>query len=260
MKGRVRYGRDTTAAGSLGEVTVLLIPGFWLDASSWAPVVAALESNGHDAIAVTLPGMASKDEDRTAIGLRDHVEAVVRLIDQVDGPVVLVGHSAGGAVAYASVDERPDRVSRVIYVDALPLGPGECVNADLPEAAGEIPLPDWSLFDPPDLVDLDDEARARFRERAIPVPVGAARDLQVLHDARRHDVPATVICCEFTSHQLKEWVLQGEPGTAELAAIADVTYVDLATGHWPQFTRPDELAEIVVAVVAAVGVHEGPRD
>ena len=236
---------------------MLLIPGFWLEASSWAPVVSALESNGHDVIAVTLPGMASKDEDRAGIGLRDHVDAVVRLIDQVDGPVVLVGHSAGAAVACASVDERPDRVSRVIYVDALPLGAGECVNADLPEVDGEIPLPDWSLFDSQDLVDLDDAARARFRESAIPVPVGAARDLQVLHDVRRHDVPVTVICCEFTSDELKEWVAQGEPATAELAALSDVTYVDLATGHWPQFTRPDELAEMVVA---AVGVHEGPRD
>ena len=238
-------------------VTVLLIPGFWLAASSWAPVVTALESNGHDAIAVTLPGMSSKGEDRAGIGLRDHVDAVVRLIDQVDGTVVLVGHSAGAAVACASVDERPDRVSRVIYVDAFPLGAGECVNADLPEVDGEIPLPDWSLFDSRDLVDLDDAARARFREMAIPVPVGAARDLQVLHDVRRHDVPVTVICCEFTSHQLKEWVAQGESGTKELTANGEVTYVDLATGHWPQFTRPDELAELVAA---AVGVHEGPRD
>jgi hypothetical protein len=39
--------------------------------------------------------------------------------------------------------------------------------------------------------------------------------------------------------------------------VRDVTYVDLATGHWPQFTRPEELAEMVVA---AVGAHEGPRD
>jgi len=238
-------------------MTVLLIPGFWLDASSWEPVVAALVNNGHDAIALSLPGMTSKDEDRTGIGLRDHVNAVVAQIDRMNGPVVLVGHSAGGAVAYASVDERPDRVSRVIYVDSLPLGEGECVNAELPVVDGEIPLPDWSVFGPEDLVDLNDDLRARFRERAIPVPVGAARDPQVLHDVRRRDVPATVICCEFTSAQLQEWIAAGQPWTTEIASASDVTFVDLATGHWPQFTKPEELADIVVA---AVGAHEGPRD
>lgn len=236
---------------------MLLIPGFWLDASSWDPVVAALENNGHDAIALSLPGVTSTSQDRTGIGLRDQVDAVVAQIDRVNGPVVLVGHSAGGAIAYASVDERPDRVSRVVFVDSLPLGDGECVNAELPVVDGEIPLPDWSVFDPEDLVDLTEDLRTSFRERAIPVPVGAARDLQVLHDERRRDVAATVICCEFTRAQVREWIAQEAPWTAEIAAMTDVTYVDLATGHWPQFTRPEELAEIVVS---AVGAHEGPRD
>lgn len=236
---------------------MLLIPGFWLDASSWDPVVAALESNGHDAIALSLPGMTSKGEDRAGIGLRDQVNWVVAEIDRVNGPVVLVGHSAGGAVAYASVDARPDRVARVIYVDSLPLGEGQCVNAALPVVDGEVPLPDWSVFEPEDLVDLNDDLRARLRERAIPVPVGAARDPQVLRDVRRRDVPATVICCEFTSAQLAQWIEAGLDWTSELATLTDVTLVDLATGHWPQFTKPADLADVIVA---AVGVHEGPRD
>lgn len=235
----------------------MLIPGFWLDASSWDPVVAALESSGHDAIALSLPGMTSTSEDRTGIGLGDHVDAVVAQIDRVNGPVVLVGHSAGGAIAYASADRRPERVTRLVFVDALPPGEGECVNAELPVVNGEIPLPDWSVFDPEDLVDLTDELRARFEERAIPVPVGCARDPVVLRDERRRLIATTVICCEFTSEQVQAWIAQGAPWTQELATVRDVTYVDLATGHWPQFTRPEELAEMVVA---AVGAHEGPRD
>src|SRR5487761_1985543 len=96
------------------------------------PVVAALENHGHDAIALSLPGVTSKSQDRTGIGLRERVDAMVAQIDRVNGPVVLVGHSAGGAIAYASADQRPDRVARVIFVDALPLGVGECVNDELP--------------------------------------------------------------------------------------------------------------------------------
>ena len=74
---------------------------------------------------MTLPGLESADADRRDIGLRDHVNAVVAAIDEAAGPVVLVGHSGGGAIAHAAADARPDRVRRVVYVDAGPLGAGE---------------------------------------------------------------------------------------------------------------------------------------
>ena len=43
---------------------IILIPGFWLDASSWDEVVPALRQAGHRVQALTLPGMESKDADR----------------------------------------------------------------------------------------------------------------------------------------------------------------------------------------------------
>src|SRR5918995_2195062 len=149
---------------------VILIPGFWLDGSSWGEVAPALEQAGHRVRALTLPGLESADADRGGIRLRDHVDAVVAAVDEADGPVVLVGHSGGGAIAHAAVDARPDRVARVVYVDAGPLAHGGSINDELPAENGEVPLPDWSLFEEEDLVDLDDELRAAFRERAIPSP------------------------------------------------------------------------------------------
>ncbi|HEX9994965.1 MAG TPA: alpha/beta hydrolase [Acidimicrobiales bacterium] len=228
---------------------IVLIPGFWLDASSWDGVTPVLERAGHRVRALTLPGLESPDADRAGIGLRDHVDAVVAAVDEADGPVVLVGHSGGGAIAHAVADARPDRVARVVYVDSGPLGDGGSINDELPEAGGEIPLPDWSAFDEEDLRDLDDELRAAFRARAVPQPAGVARDPQVLSDERRYDVPATVIACEFPSEQLREWIAAGHPYVAELAALRDVEYVDLPTGHWPQFTRPAELADAILAAV-----------
>jgi hypothetical protein len=56
------------------------------------------------------------------------------------------------------------------YHDSLPMGEGGLINDELPVENGEVPLPDWSLFDKEDLVDLDDDLRAAFRERAIPTP------------------------------------------------------------------------------------------
>jgi pimeloyl-ACP methyl ester carboxylesterase len=229
---------------------VILIPGFWLNAASWDAIVPALEAAGHRVRALTLPGLASLEDERAGVGLADHIAAVVDVIDDIDAPVVLVGHSGGAAIAHAAVDARPDRVARVVDVDAVPLGDGDVINDELPVVGGEIPLPDWSVFGEEDLADLDDVLRARFRAEAIPEPLGVATDRQVLRDPRRYDVPITVIACEFPAEMLRDLMAKEHPYTAELARVRDVTIVDLPTGHWPQFTKP---AELGAAIVAALG-------
>jgi len=229
---------------------IILIPGLWLDGSSWDEVVPVLEKAGHRAHPLTLPGMQSKDADRSEITLRDHVDAVVAVVDCLDpagGKVVLAGHSGGGLIAHAVADARPDRVARVVYVDSVPVGDGGCINDELPAENGEVPLPDWELFDDEDLFDLDDGLRAAFRERAIPSPVHVTQDPQRLSDDRRYDVPITVIACEFPSAMIREWIEGGHPYVQELAKIRDVAYVDLPTGHWPQFTKPQELGRAILA-------------
>jgi pimeloyl-ACP methyl ester carboxylesterase len=228
---------------------IILIPGFWLDASSWDQVRPPLDEAGHRVRALTLPGLESAEAERGRVRLRDHVGAVVAAIDGADGPVVVVGHSGGGAIAHAAADARPDRVARVVYVDAGPLGTGQAINDQLPVVDDEIPLPDWSFFGEEDLRDLDDEMRAAFRSRAVSEPAAVAYDSQELTDERRYDVPGTIISCGVPSEQLKEWIAQGHPYVAELAAMHDVEYVDLPTGHWPQFTKPAELGRAILAAV-----------
>jgi pimeloyl-ACP methyl ester carboxylesterase len=233
---------------------IILIPGLWLDGSSWEKVVPPLEQARHRTHPLTLPGMESKDADRSRITLRDHVDAVVDAIDScgADGQVVLVGHSLGCGVAYAAVDARPDRVARVIYVGGFPTGDGAALGAGFQAENGEVPLPDWSDFDEADLVDLDDQARADFRRRAIPAPERVTSDPQQLSDERRYDVPVTVICPEFTAEMLRGWIEQGMAPVQEFTKIRAVEYVDLPTGHWPQFSRPEDLARAILASVARV--------
>jgi pimeloyl-ACP methyl ester carboxylesterase len=232
-------------------VDVIIIPGFWLNAASWDDIVPTLEAAGHRVRALTLPGLASRDDDRAGIGLADHVAAVVAAIDEADGaPVALVGHSGGGAIAHAAVDARPDRVARVVYVDAVPLGDGDTINDKLPVVNGEIPLPDWSVFGDEDLADLDDDLRERFRATAIPQPVGVATDRQTLSDPRRYDVPITVITCEFPAETMRDLMAKGHWYTDELAKVRDAQIVDLPTGHWPMFTKPAELGAAIAAALA----------
>ena len=228
----------------------VLIPGFWLDGASWDEVAGPIRDAGHTVHALTLPGLESREADRTGVGLRDHVDAVIGVVDSLSDPVVLVGHSGGGAIAHATADARPDRIARVIYVDSGPLAHGGVINDELPVVNGEVPLPDWSMFEEEDLVDLDEGLRAKFRSIAIPEPVGVTSDKQVLSDdERRYDVPVTVIACEFSSEMLKKWMEEGHPYVAELTRIKDVELVDLPTGHWPQLTKPRELAAAILAAV-----------
>ena len=228
---------------------IILVPGFWLDASSWEEVAPPLAAAGHRLHPLTLPGLESVDAPRAGIGLRTHIDAVVATIDALDAPVVLVGHSGGGAIIHGAVDARPDRVARAIYVDSGPLGEGGIINDELPEDGDDVPLPPWELFEDEDLTDLTEELRAMFRARAVPQPKGVAQDQQRLHDEARFDVPATIIACEFPSAMLIEMIGAGHPYVAELGRIRDVDYVDLPTGHWPQFTRPAELGAAILAAV-----------
>jgi len=226
---------------------IVLIPGFWLDGDSWDEVAAPLRDAGHAIHQLTLPGLESRDADRSGITFQDHVDAVTAAIDAIDAPVVLVGHSGGGAIAWGAVDARPDRVARAIYVDSGPLAEGGCVNDEIPIVNGEAPLPDWSFFEPDDLIDLTDELRAHFRAIAIPEPARVTSDPIHLADPRRYGVPATIICCEFRTEQLRVWLEHGE--MAEIPKLTDADLVDLPTGHWPQFTKPAELAATILAAV-----------
>jgi pimeloyl-ACP methyl ester carboxylesterase len=228
---------------------IILVPGFWLDASSWSQVTPALTAAGHAVHPLTLPGLESVDASRAGIGLRDHVNAVVSTIDAIDGPVVLVGHSGAGAIIHAAVDARPERVARAIYVDSVPLGDGDVINDQLPVDGDDVPLPDWGEFEDADLVDLNNELREAFSARAIPEPQAVTSDEQHLRNERRYEVPVTVIACEFPSSMLKDLIESNHPYVAELGRVRDVHWVDLPTGHWPQFTKPEELGAAIAAAV-----------
>jgi pimeloyl-ACP methyl ester carboxylesterase len=192
--------------------------------------------------------MRSKDADRSGITLRDCVDAVVEVIDSSasGGKVAVVGHSAGCGIGYAAIDARPESVARAVYIGGFPTGEGLALAGGFSVKDGGIPLPDWSDFDEADLVDLDEEGRRVFRARAIPSPAHLTSDAQRLADDRRYDVPVTVVATEFTSEMLRRWIEEGMAPVQEFPKIRDLEYIDLPTGHWPQFTRPDELSQIIL--------------
>ncbi|MBA4248148.1 MAG: alpha/beta hydrolase [Microbacterium sp.] len=228
---------------------IILIPGFWLDGDSWGGIAADLEAAGHAVTAVTLPGKRSGDTDLAGIGLRTHVDAVLEIVDAIDEPVVLVGHSGGGTIAWAVTDARPDRIARVVFVDAIPMPSGSVINDELPVEGDAVPLPDWSVFEPEDLIDLEDELRAHFRAIAVPEPKGVAHEPTQLDNEARFAVPVTIIACQFPAALVQQAIGNEREWAAEVAGMQHLELVELPTGHWPQFTRPAELARSIRAAV-----------
>lgn len=230
-------------------MNIVLIPGFWLDGASWSGVTPALARAGYAVHTPTMPGKRAGEQALTGIGLVDHVDAVVEIVDAVTSPVVLVGHSAGGAIAWAVADARPAEIARVIFVDALPFPDGSVIDDELAVEGDRIPLPDWSFFEAEDLVDLDDALRERFRSVSIPEPAAVATDPQTLHDEARFTVLVTVVACGFPEAMLRQAITSGAPWASELARLEQLQVIELPTGHWPQFTKPAELGQSILTAL-----------
>ena len=64
-------------------------------------------------------------------------------------------------------------------------------------------------------------------------------------DERRHGVPLTLVCPEFSPAQAQEWIDSGD--VPELADATALELVDLESGHWPMFTQPAALAALLDA-------------
>lgn len=230
---------------------IILVPGFWLGAWAWDEVADILRADGHDVTAITLPGLESAGADRSGITLEDHVAAIVDAVTAHVSPVVLAVHSASGFSGYAASDRVPERIAAMVYVDTAP-GKG-ALDPDFADA--EKPLV-WEDIEAEENLDgLSDEQKQTFRERAVPVPGSLLREgVELTNDARR-DIPSTLICTGFTAEQYQGYA-KDHPEWAFLAGIPELrnaSWVDLPTSHWPMWSKPRELAEIIGGVARGAG-------
>jgi pimeloyl-ACP methyl ester carboxylesterase len=222
---------------------IVLIAGLWLDGSAWEAVVPRLQALGHRAVPVWLPGQGVPPATAT---LADQHAAVLAAVDAATSRVLVVGHSAASTLAWMAADARPDKVARVAMIGGFPSSDGEAYASFFDVVDGVMPFPGWGPFDGPDSADLVEEQRRRIAAAAIPVPEGVTSGVVQLRDERRFDVPVTLICPEFSPAQAKEWIDGGE--VPELSKAQDIDYIDINSGHWPMFTRPAELADILAGI------------
>jgi len=104
--------------------TVVLVHGAFADSSSWNGVIAQLAGDGYSVIAAANP----------LRGLHGDAEYLLSVLDSVDGPIVLAGHSYGGSVMSQAADGDP-RVRALVYAASFLLEQGESTG----ELAGMFP-------------------------------------------------------------------------------------------------------------------------
>ncbi len=226
----------------MAAAPIVLVPGFWLGGWAWDEVAAALRADGHDVTVLTLPGLESADADRAGITMSDHVDAIVDAVRAASVPVVLAVHSGTGFAGYGASDRVPELIARMVYVDSAP-----GIGALAPDFDGvERPMVWEEIAAEENLDGLSEEQLETFRQRAVPQPGGVMREAAVLENDARRDVPTTVICTGFSSSEIKAHAEEHDPAwLGGLAELRDVTWIDLPTSHWPMWSRPGELAEII---------------
>lgn len=229
---------------------IVLVAGFWLGAWAWDAVVAVLRADGYTVQAITLPGLDSVESDRSTITLDDHVDAICKAVAAAGSPVVLAVHSGAGCAGYVASDRVPDRIAAMVYVDTAPAS-----GALGPDFEGvEMPLPPQDELEREENLDgLTPEQLDTFRRRAVPEPGGVVRGVPTFTNDARRDVPSTIICTGFSSQQVQAAMTKGHAWLGGLTELRDVTWVDLPTSHWPMWSRPAELAQIIGDIAARAG-------
>jgi pimeloyl-ACP methyl ester carboxylesterase len=168
---------------------------------------------------------------------------------------VLVGHSYAGLVITAAADRVPERVRALAFVDTGPLpdgtaqadfeGPEERAKA---EARAQERGDGWRLPPPPwaelaaDVADVDGEALAALAERSVPQPLASAIQ-PVRLTGTWEKLPRLGIMSSFTVKQIQEMAAT-VPMFRHMAGDG-WRYEELPTWHWPMFSRPAELAQIL---------------
>jgi pimeloyl-ACP methyl ester carboxylesterase len=231
--------------------TFVLVHGAWSGGWKWRFVAPILRRAGHDVFTPTLTGLGERAHLASPdIDLDVQIQDVVALIEMEDlREVVLLGHSYGGMVVTGVAERTPERIRRLVYLDAFVPQNAKCaLEYVVPERAarfreqGEVtgfvepPPPSlWGVVAP------EHVAFARQRERRHPYRCFTQR-IRVMNSSAAA-LPKTFIYCSSPA-----------TGTFDQFAVKyrkDVAWEfhELKTGHDSMILVPHELAAILLRQV-----------
>lgn len=235
--------------------TFVIVHGAWSGGHAWRWVRPLLRAAGHDVVTPSLTGLGKRAHLATpATDLDTHiadVDAVLHYEDLSD--VVLVGHSYGGMVIAGVADHVPERIGRLVYLDAdVPLE-GESMMDHVPaderagyEEAARDRGDGWRVPPPfPDPLPPGLPAEVVWVvSRMAPHPL--ATMTQPLHlEHGDTDLPRTfVLCTEGKENEFEP------PYVARVRSDPSWRFVELAANHVAHVTAPEKLTATLLDLVA----------
>jgi pimeloyl-ACP methyl ester carboxylesterase len=255
--------------------TYVLVGGAWLGGWCWQNVARRLREEGHDAYPATLTGLGERVHLASPqVDLDTHITDVVNIVEFEDlHDVVLLGHSYGGLVVTGAADRIPERISSLVYLDTAPLPEGgSLIEKFAPELRkrteeqvqelGEgwkFPIPPLEeLANMASLEGVDEDHLRLLYSRATPQPFGTYTQPLHLENPARETLPKLGILCSFSLAQVKEMIASGDPLFRELAR-PEWQFVELPTGHYPMFSRPEDLTKLLLDLPSENPVQNGAR-
>ena len=226
--------------------TYVLVHGAYQGGWIWKPVVTRLRAAGHVVYAPTLDGCAEKKHQvRPGITVATHAQEIADFLFYEDlHDIVLVGTSSGGMVIQKASELARDRIARIAFVDALALLPGEkvddIVKRPAPNKVSDLTTgPSRQDAENRMFKDLAPDLRAWAVDRITPHPVAALEAPMVPTTFWDQKWKATVVRCT-------QAVNPPEPHQRRTAEKLGAPYHELATGHYPMLSAPDELTKLLM--------------
>lgn len=224
----------------------VLVHGAWHGAWCWKRVLPPLWSAGHRAFAVSLSGVGERTHIAPkTVTLETHIADVVNVIEAEELlDAVLVGHSYAGMVITGVAQRAAMRLRHLVYLDAMVPLPGESwssLHAERVKTERRAAIAEHGTLPPPDpaVYGLHGPDAAWVARRQTPHP-GAPYDAPLAFDADRiAALPRTFISC--TSPPLATIDASRE----RIRARPDWRFIELATGHDPMVSAPDELVRML---------------
>lgn len=226
--------------------TFLLVHGSWHGPWCFGPLVDALAERGRKAVTVALPSMG--DDVATLGGYEDDAAAITAAAAAIDGPVVVLAHSYGGAAA-AEADFGPT-VTRLIYLGAFMPDTGRSYVSYLPPG----PLPPYVDVRPDGtLAVAEGTARPYFYPDCSPESAQWAEGL--LRPQSQRVVAPTVTAAAWRSIPTTYVLLSEDrvipPELQRLFAAQAESMVEFTSSHSPFLSRTADLADLLVELADA---------
>ncbi|MFH8348852.1 alpha/beta hydrolase [Streptomyces sp. NPDC018045] len=229
---------------SAARPSFLLVHGAWHRSTCWTGLQDALTAEGLRSYTVDLP--SAGPQGTPTAGVYDDAEAISARLREIDGPVIVVGHSYGGVPVTEAADQAS--VAHLVYLAAYMPAEGQSLGSlHGRDAARGVDVDNVQppVFEDPRAAlygDVPDDVAERAMDRLVEQ---SRRSFQEpVTRAAWRTVPSTYVICEGD---------QALPPALQTTMAANATAVErLGTGHSPFLAAPAELAALLGRIASGV--------